>query len=55
MHGIGYFYTVSLESKCTNEVEKDHELLWLEYKVPVFRTSSMGGFRGVENTFPILS
>ena len=31
-HGIGYFYSVSLNSKICEKIEEDHELLWLESK-----------------------
>ena len=29
-HPIGFFYIVSLEQHVTDEIEKDHELLWME-------------------------
>ncbi|MBZ9621439.1 NUDIX domain-containing protein [Clostridium sp. FP2] len=30
LHGIGYFYFVNLESKTSNKIEEDHQLLWIE-------------------------
>jgi 8-oxo-dGTP diphosphatase len=30
IHGIGYFYTVSLKCKRNHKTEHDHELRWLE-------------------------
>ncbi len=30
LHGVGYFYFVNFESKTSNKIEEDHQLLWIE-------------------------
>ncbi|MCB2291730.1 NUDIX domain-containing protein [Clostridium sp. CS001] len=50
IHGTGYFYFVNLESKISNKIEEDHQLLWIESNECVeslfLKKSGMGGFRG---------